>query len=73
MYAVLNGKRYLYNIENNSIGVMILSNNEWRTQAYALNINGRIIVEMDESVPDYDEINTNIRSIYNGSITMNEI
>ena len=73
MYAVLNGKRYLYNREDNSIGVMILSNNEWRTQAYALKISGRIIVEMDESVPDYDEINTNIRSIYNGSITMNEI
>lgn len=72
MYTVVNNKRYLYNNEDQTIGVMILNNGEWKTQAYSAKVEGRIIIEMDESVSDYDEINSTIRSIYNGVITMLE-
>jgi len=72
MYTVLNNKRYLYNSEDHTIGIMCLVNGEWKTQAYATRIEGRIIIEMEESVTDYDEINTNVRSIFNGSIAMIE-
>lgn len=72
MYTVVNNKRYLYNNEDQTIGVMILNNGEWKTQAYSAKVEGRIIIEMDESVSDYEEINSTIRSIYNGSITMLE-
>ena len=72
MYTVVNNKRYLYNNEDQTIGVMILNNGEWRTQAYSAKVEGRIIIEMDESVGDYEEINSTIRSIYNGVITMLE-
>ncbi len=72
MYTVVNNKRYLYNNEDQTIGVMILNNGEWKTQAYSAKVEGRIIIEMDESVSDYEEINSTIRSIYNGVITMLE-
>ena len=72
MYTVVNNKRYLYNNEDQTIGVMILNNGEWKTQAYSAKVGGRIIIEMDESVSDYEEINSTIRSIYNGVITMLE-
>ncbi len=72
MYTVVNNKRYLYNNEDQTIGVMILNNGEWKTQAYSAKVEGRIIIEIDESVSDYEEINSTIRSIYNGVITMLE-
>ena len=70
MYAVINNKRYVYNESDMTIGVMILSNGEWVTQAYSVKINNRIIIEMDDNVSDYDDINLTIRKIYNGEITL---